>query len=262
MMRQKFVRIIQSVTATLLLGCTSAYAQGLQAPSENHVAVSKNLSNQAALVSPKNRTPTSIQPAGKKKIAIVIYPDFETLDVFGPVQMWGRLDDHELVMVSQHGGLVKSAQGFEAVADYSFDNAPQFDIIMVPGSLAGTEREVKNPAMLEFLRRQDRGTELTTSVCTGSALLARAGILDGRKATSNKRRWEFATSQGSMVHWQGRARWVVDGKFITSSGVSAGTDMALALVEMLYGRARAERVAAGAEYTWNDDPSNDPFAVE
>lgn len=211
---------------------------------------------------PAQRMPQSRAEAPKsKKLAIVLFEGFETLDVFGPVQMWGRLDDHDLVLVSETGGAVTSSQGIQTLVDYSFDEAPQFEIIMVPGG-AGTRREVDNPAMLEFLRRQDAGTEWTTSVCTGSALLARAGILDGRKATSNKRAWEFATSQDEDVLWQGEARWVVDGKHITSSGISAGTDMALGLVEMLYGRERADRIAHSAEYSWNDDPQNDPFAIE
>lgn len=196
-----------------------------------------------------------------KTIAIVLFDDFETLDVFGPVQMWGRLDDHRLVTVSETGDLAMSSQGLATVVDYSFADAPQFDIIMVPGG-GGTRREVDNPAMLDFLRKQSAGTEWTTSVCTGSALLARAGLLDGRQATSNKRAWAFATSQDGDVVWQGNARWVEDGKFITSSGVSAGTDMALALVEKLYGRARADRIAHGAEYVWNDDAGNDPFKIE
>jgi len=196
----------------------------------------------------------------KKKLAIVIFPGFETLDVFGPVEMWGRLPDYELVMVSEKGGLVRSAQGVETNTAYSFANAPQFDILMIPGGM-GTRREVHNPAMLNFLRRQDRGTEYTTSVCTGAALLAKAGLLNARKATTNKRAWVWATSQDAKVAWEPSARWVVDGKYVTSSGVSAGTDMALALVQRLYGRDRAMQAAEVAEYVWNDAAENDPFAV-
>jgi len=205
---------------------------------------------------------TQAQPAKPKtkKLGIVIFPGFETLDVFGPVQMWGRLPDYELVMVSEHGGAVTSAQGVATVTTYSFATAPQLEILMIPGGM-GTRTEVDNPVMLEFLRRQDEGTEWTTSVCTGSAVLAKAGLLKGRAATSNKLAYKFATSQDPEVHWRSSARWVVDGKYITSSGVSAGTDMALGLVEKLYGRAVAERIAHGAEYAWNDDPANDPFAV-
>jgi putative intracellular protease/amidase len=196
-----------------------------------------------------------------RTIGILLFAGFETLDVFGPVEMWGRLKDYRVVMVSQHGGPVKSAQDVETVAAYSFDDAPQFDILMVPGG-TGTRAEVDNPALLAFLRRQDRGTAWTISVCTGSALLAKAGLLDGRKATSNKLAFAWASSQSRKVAWQGHARWVVDGKYITSSGVSAGTDMALGLVETLYGRAAATDIAHFTEYVWNDDPASDPFAVE
>ncbi len=196
-----------------------------------------------------------------KTIGIVLFPGFETLDVFGPVEMWARLPDYQIVMVSQHGGPIKSAQGIDTVTTYSFDTAPQFDIVMIPGGM-GTRTEVNNPVMLAFLRKQDKGTQWTTSVCTGSALLAKAGILDGRKATSNKIAFTWASSQSSKVAWQGHARWVIDGKYITSSGVSAGTDMALGLVEKLYGREMADRTARGSEYVWNDDPAKDPFAVE
>ena len=200
------------------------------------------------------------QPSKPKRLGVILFNGFETLDVFGPVQMWGRLPDYELVMISEDGGLVRSAQGFEVRSTHSFADAPQLDILMVPGG-EGTRREVDNPRMLDFLRQQDRATEWTTSVCTGSAVLAKAGILRHRKATSNKLAWVWATSQSSEVDWQAKARWVVDGKFITSSGVSAGTDMALALVKHIYGREIAERIAQGAEYTWSDDPGNDPFAV-
>jgi putative intracellular protease/amidase len=209
-----------------------------------------------------NGSAMQAKPAEKTKtIGIVLFPDFETLDVYGPVQMWGRLPDHKVVFVAQKAGPVRSSQGVEAVATYSFSDAPQFDIIMVPGG-GGTRQEVNNEAILDFIRKQDKGTTLTTSVCTGAAILAKAGLLDGHKATTNKLAFTWATSQSTNVNWVGHARWVEDGKYITSSGVSAGTDMSLAVVEKIYGREAADRRAKGAEYTWNDDPHNDPFAVE
>lgn len=198
-------------------------------------------------------------PAVRKTIGILLYPGFETLDVFGPVEMWGELPDYQIVMVSEQGGAVKSVQGVETNTTYSFANAPQLDILMVPGGV-GARTEVNNAQLLAFLRRQDARTEWTVSVCTGSALLAKAGVLRGRSATSNKQVFEFAVAQDAGVHWQKNARWVVDGKYITSSGISAGTDMALGLVEKLYGRSMAEKIAFEAEYQWNDDPTRDPFA--
>lgn len=213
-----------------------------------------------ASISPSNQQAGQDTRQKTKKIGIILFDKFETLDVFGPVQMLGRLRDYELVIVTQDGKPATSAQGLTSQATYSFASAPQLEIVLVPGG-AGTRTEVNNPRLLAFLREQDKRTELTTSVCTGSALLAKARLLEGRRATTNKLAYAWATSQSAKVQWQPRARWVVDGKYMTSSGVSAGTDMALALVEKLYGRKAADEVAQRAEYRWNDDPTDDPFAT-
>ncbi|WP_442680460.1 DJ-1/PfpI family protein [Sphingomonas sp. ASY06-1R] len=199
-------------------------------------------------------------PAGHKRIGIILFDQFETLDVFGPVQMLGRLPDYRLVAITQDGGPVTSSQGLATVAHFSFATAPQLNIVLVPGGM-GTRKEVENPVLLNFLRTQSAGADYVTSVCTGSALLAKAGILDGRSATTNKVAFDWVAGQSDKVAWQRHARWVEDGTFLTSSGVSAGTDMALALVAKLYGREAADKTAREAEYVWNDDPDQDPFAI-
>lgn len=84
--------------------------------------------------------------------------------------------------------------------------------------------------------------------------------MDGVRATTNKRAFKWATSQGQNVQWVRKARWVEDGKYFTSSGISAGTDMALALIARLLGAETAQSVADGAEYRWNSDATDDPFA--
>ena len=114
--------------------------------------------------------------------------------------------------------------------------------------------------MLDWLRNRSMGAEYVTAVCTGSALLARAGILEGRKATTNKKAYDWATSQSDKVHWIKQARWVEDGKFFTSSGVSAGMDMSLALIAGLFGEDTAVQAATWAEYEWHRDAGWDPFA--
>ncbi len=203
---------------------------------------------------------TTTDAAKPGKIGIILFEQFETLDVFGPVQMLGRLPDYGLFAISEHGSTIRSSQGLPAGVHYSFATAPQMDGLLVPGG-QGTRREVANAALLDFLRRQSEGAAWVASVCTGAALLAKAGILDGRRATTNKIAFEWVAAQSTEIDWQRRARWVVDGKFWTSSGVSAGTDMALALVEHFYGRATASETARRAEYVWRDDPSDDPFAA-
>ena len=196
----------------------------------------------------------------QKTIGIVLFEQFETLDVFGPVQMLGHLPDYRIVAVSQEGQPVTSSQGLTTIVHHAFRDAPQLNVLLVPGG-SGTRTEVHNRAMLDFLLAQSTGAEWVTSVCTGAALLAKAGVLYGRAATTNKESFDWVTSQSDRVAWRPRARWVEDGRFLTSSGVSAGTDMALALVARLYSRDTAEETARRAEYVWNMDPNDDPFAV-
>jgi transcriptional regulator GlxA family with amidase domain len=96
-------------------------------------------------------------------------------------------------------------------------------------------------------------------VCTGSALAAQAGVLDGKKATTNKFTWEYVTGLNDRVGWVRKARWVVDGNVYTSSGISAGIDATLAFVENTYSRAVAEQVARRMEYTRIENSEDDPF---
>ncbi|MEQ9124223.1 MAG: DJ-1/PfpI family protein, partial [Alphaproteobacteria bacterium] len=119
---------------------------------------------------------------------------------------------------------------------------------------------VENQGLIDWLGRAADASEVVATVCTGSALLARAGRLDGLAATSNKAAFAWVKAQGPKVDWKPEARWVEDGKFFTSSGVSAGMDMALGLIERLYGAAEAERIATRTEYDWKRDPAWDPFA--
>ncbi|MDV3457943.1 DJ-1/PfpI family protein [Sphingomonas sp. HF-S4] len=217
------------------------------------------------MTSPDDRSMAASQDGGTGEsgeraiIGIVLFDAFETLDVFGPVQMWGRLPGHEVRIVTSDGLPARSAHGVRLEAHHSFDSAPGLDVIMVPGGM-GTRSLVADRPFLDFLRSRDAETTWTTSVCTGAALLAAAGLLKGRRATTNKRAFDWVAKQDSDVRWRRKARWVVDGKYVTSSGVSAGTDMALALVQQIYGLALAEDTAGEAEYVWNNDPENDPFS--
>jgi transcriptional regulator GlxA family with amidase domain len=113
--------------------------------------------------------------------------------------------------------------------------------------------------LIAFLRERSSAAEITMSVCTGSAILAKSGLLDGRRATSNKQFFDFARVQSDKVEWLTEARWVEDGPFATSSGVSAGTDMALGIIARLFGKERAEEIANITEYEWQSDPTKDPF---
>lgn len=199
-------------------------------------------------------------PTPKKTLGVVLFPVFELLDVFGPLEMFGNLRDQlNIIMIAEQPGPVESAQGPKAHADIGFPDCPKLDLLLVPGGM-GTRQQVENPAMLEFLRTRAKEAELVMSVCTGSGLLAKAGVLDGKRATSNKKSFAWASSRSNRVEWVKKARWVEDGDRVTSSGVSAGMDMALAVIARLFGRETAERLALYTEYDWHRDPAWDPFA--
>lgn len=194
------------------------------------------------------------------RVAAVAFPGFEVLDLFGPIEMLSMPKDaFQISIVAERSGEVASAQGVKVVADYAFSDPEEYEIVLVPGG-RGTRSEVSNPVILDWLRHAEPRAKYVTSVCTGSALLAKAGLLDGQRATSNKNAFDWVVKQGPNVHWVREARWVEDGKYFTSSGVSAGMDMALGLVERVLGRSTSDQVARWAEYTWHSDSSQDPFA--
>jgi transcriptional regulator GlxA family with amidase domain len=196
----------------------------------------------------------------QKTVGVLLFPEFELLDVFGPLEAFGHARDwFRLVTVAEQAGPVASAQGPRAVAEHGLDDCPRLDILLVPGGM-GTRREVDNARLVDWVAEQGRRVEILTSVCTGAALLARAGLLDGRRATSNKRAFAWVAGQGPKVHWVRQARWVDDGNVVTSSGVSAGIDMALHLVGRIAGPAVRDDIATRMEYAWHADPHDDPFA--
>ncbi len=195
-----------------------------------------------------------------RTLGAVLYEDFELLDLYGPLEMFGSVGPVlRIVTVAASPGPVRSFQGPKTVAEHGFADCPKLDLILVPGGL-GTFPQLANESFLAFLRERAALAEVTMSVCSGSAILARAGLLDGRRATSNKQFFSAASAQSDKVDWVTEARWVEDGPYATSSGVSAGTDMSLAIIARLYGRERANQIAELTEYEWQSDSTRDPFA--
>jgi putative intracellular protease/amidase len=197
--------------------------------------------------------------AKSRTLGAVLYEDFELLDLYGPLEMFGSIGaELKIVTVAERTGPVTSFQRPKTVAEFDFSSAPKLDLILLPGGF-GTIPQLENRPMLEFLRKRAATAEVTMSVCSGSALLAKAGLLDGRRATSNKQFFDLARAQGAAVKWVEEARWVEDGPFATSSGVSAGTDMALAVIAKLYGKEMAREITESTEYEWQQDSTRDPF---
>lgn len=217
-------------------------------------------------VLPVNSNSSASSPASNSSgsprtpISIVLFDGFEPLDVFGPVEVLGDLEDCELHYYSLTGGSVGCRQNCR-IETSPFAGIPAHGILLIPGGM-GTRPLTADAAWLSQLSALVAQAQYVLSVCTGSALLAAAGVLDGRSATSNKRSWQWATTFGNNTDWKPRARWVHDGKFFTASGVSAGIDMALAFVRTVYGSDKAQAVARRMEYVVHPDADDDPFAVE
>ncbi|MGS0681670.1 DJ-1/PfpI family protein [Shewanella sp. 125m-7] len=196
---------------------------------------------------------------GKYRILALVFDDYETLDLHGPVEMLGHMPNTEIKLVATKE-IVKSYQGPRVVADCLTTDTYDCDLLLIPGGL-GTRPLVSDTALRQWLVAQVARSQNVFTICTGTALLAMTSVLNGRKATTNKMAFQWVTSLNDNPQWQAKARWVLDGKFLTSSGVSAGTDAALFWVKHLHGELEAKRIQTLTEYNWIEDPNNDPYAV-
>ena len=192
-------------------------------------------------------------------VATLLFEDFETLDVFGPVEILGRIKDHyHVTFYSALGGMVENHHGIRISTDKLSTIHSTEHILLIPGG-PGTRRAIEDQSLIHAVAGASEAAAYVLTVCTGSALLARTGLLNARRATSNKKAFTWARSYGDNVTWMPKARWTVDGKFYTSSGVSAGMDMTLGFLADRHGVAFARHVAFEMEYHWQEDKEFDPF---
>lgn len=208
--------------------------------------------------SPPGKTLGMVKAHIPRRIGVLLFDQFEPLDVFGPVELLGSLPD--LYAVSFHAatpGIIEGSLGVQLLAEHPMDK--EVDILLVPGGQS-TRALVHDEEFIQRLRIWGQNVPLVASVCTGSALLAQAGLLDGYRATSNKRAFDWASSYGHDVEWVRQARWIADRNRWSSSGVAAGMDMAAALITELDGPAIAAEVCHRIELEVRQDPAHDPFA--
>ncbi|MEW2633641.1 DJ-1/PfpI family protein [Streptomyces sp. NPDC048389] len=179
------------------------------------------------------------------RIAVLLFDHFTALDAVGPYEMLCRLPDTEVVFVAERTGPVPNDRGeLGLVATRTFAEVPAPAIVVVPGG-PGQEAQMENEVLLEWLRAVDATSTWTTSVCTGSLLLAAAGLLKGREATSHWLALDRLKRLGAEP--TGR-RVVTDGKYVTAAGVSSGIDMGLTLVGRVAGDRHAQAVQLLTEY--------------
>ena len=195
--------------------------------------------------------------------AILIFDGVEVLDFAGPFEVFSRTrlepgvesrrrDDSapfRVYTVAPERREVVATGGLRVIANFTFEDAPRSDLVVVPGGF-GTRALVQHSPTLDWLRRAAAEAKLVTSVCTGAALLARAGLLAGKRATTHWGSYDWLASLDPSVTVERGARYVEDG-VITSAGVSAGLDMAFAVVERRCGKDVAEETARYIEYLRN-----------
>jgi len=190
-----------------------------------------------------------------KTVAFVLYPGMTPLDLVGPLQVMSGLEAveavfdtpvrHHVVVVAENLDPVGTDTPLRIAATTRLDEAPNPDIVVVPGGGAPTLRQLANPVLLDYLRAADRSAEIVASVCTGSLLLAGAGLLDGRRATTHWAYHRFLDRLGATYVPE---RVVEDGRYLTGAGVSAGIDAALRLAARLTNDDLARLVQLAIEY--------------
>ncbi len=179
------------------------------------------------------------------QIAIVQYDRFTVLDAMGPYQVLPNLPGADVLFVAEHPGLIADEEGILKVqVEAALADVPHPDVILVPGG-PGQNDQMDDGPLHEWLRAVDETTTWTTSVCTGSLILAAAGLLKGRRATSY---WMAMDALGRLGAQPVKQRVVFDGKYVTAAGVSSGIDMALTLAGRIAGDHTAQAIQLGIEY--------------
>jgi transcriptional regulator GlxA family with amidase domain len=200
--------------------------------------------------------PTAVQ----RRVGILVFPDVEVLDFCGPFEVFSvtRLDESrrreemspfDVCLVAASLKPVKATGGLRVLPDYDLEKCPQVDLLVVPGGW-GTRTLVHDESVIQWIRHHAARAELTASVCTGSFLLAQAGLLEGRRATTH---WQSLdrTEQTYPTLTVVRDQHVVEeGSIFTSAGISAGIDLALRIVAKLHGDAVARATARHMEYAY------------
>ncbi|KAF8970844.1 DJ-1/PfpI family protein [Flammula alnicola] len=219
--------------------------------------------------------PSSASPIEEVPLTygVIVYPGYQALDIFGPLdalnslslgyplQLYVIAETMEPVSTKPPGGLNNPASDFgqSIVPTHTFETVPPIDVLIVPGGI-GNRAAANVEAAIKYIGKIYPTLQYLIAVCTGSRMVAQAGVLDGKRATTNKRAWTRTIEFRPQVKWEPHARWVVDGNIWTSSGVSAGFDVIFAFMGEVYGEEVAKMIADFMEYERHTDPTWDPYA--
>ena len=179
-------------------------------------------------------------------IGILVYDGFFDLDAFGPYSVLSSIAGADVFFVAEKKGNVKTSSGIEISVTKSIEEISNLDILLIPGGTVGTVEASNNQNLIDWIKKVDKTTKYTTSVCTGAWILGEAGLLENKKVTTN---WYRAKEKIEAYNAEFiQERYVRDGKLWTSAGVSAGIDMSLALVNEIKGETYAKLVMLNLEY--------------
>lgn len=220
--------------ATLVLAATISFGQ-----STNKDSLSKRHDEMMAIIMTQPKVPI-------KTIGILVYDGYNTLDAMGPYHTLAEIMGAKTFFVAKQKGMVKNQRGLQTKIDTSFAEVKSLDILVIPGGAVETFMQTKDTETLNWIKQIDKTTTYTTSVCTGAWILGATGLLQGKTATTNwYRAEEMLNSYGAKFKQE---RWVRDGKYWTSAGVTAGIDMSLAIIDDLMGKKYTEGVMLDLEY--------------
>ena len=193
-------------------------------------------------------------------VGILIFDQVEVLDVAGPFEVLAvtrlneerrqeELSPFRVLMISESMDQVSAIGGLRFTPDVTKDNCPELDLLIVPGGW-GTRTQIKNVNLLKWIANKSARTRLTVSVCTGSSLLGKAGLLDGHEATTHWRTFDFLKQAAPNAYIREDLRFTKDNSIFTSAGISAGIDMALHIVSHFFGTKIGEATARQIEYPY------------
>lgn len=200
----------------------------------------------------------------KKRVGIVVFGGVEVLDFSGPFEVFSvtRLSDEDrqdqpspfdVSLIAENTSPIVATGGLKLTPDYDFENCPHLDILIIPGGW-GTRAEMSNERLLRWIVDRSKQVEITASVCTGALVLGKAGLLDGKRATTHWRSLDWMQELFPEVRVEKRLHVVEEGPLFTSAGISAGIDMSLRIVARYFGDAVARATARQMEYPF---PEND-----
>ncbi|KAH8903981.1 DJ-1/PfpI family protein [Coniochaeta sp. PMI_546] len=213
-----------------------------------------------------------------RNYGVLLYRAYDFQDVFGPLEVLsGISNNHQINLFLLAETLdpiltrprivamnpTNSSVYPTVLPTHTFADAPDLDVLIIPGGMGMRAPDDLLKAELKYITDAYPKVKYIITVCTGSALLARTGILDGRRATTNKTSWKGVVQYGPLVKWVAPARWVVDGNIWTAAGVTAGLDIMFAFVKTMYpdGQELVDTWAKAIEYVPHEDSSWDPFSV-